>query len=469
MWRRNRRSALLAGVLFPGVLLASGLALVGGGAPGAGAASLPGCPLSALRSAKGTVDISFWESMVTANATTLQTLTAKFNASQHKVHVTLVQQANYTTTWVKYQSALSSGGGGQLPALVQLTETGLQGVVDTRSVLPAQSCINAAHYPTSGFIPRTLAYYKIKGVQQGMPFAVSVPVVYYNKQSFTAAGLSATSPPVTLNQYVADAKALSDHGVGTGVVVDPWHVRNWLATANQLFVNNANGRSARATKSAFNSKAGLQIFTALNTLVKTDHAETNPYVGPDAYDNLLGIGNGKLGMTIETCAALGTVEKLVKSYPNVTLGVGPLPSVSTRGGVSGGGSALYISNRVPAAQQAAAWSFITFLDSPPSQAVWAAGTGYIPIRTASVGLQPIKSLWASDPNFKVAYDQLTSGRLTPASAGPVVGPYLTVTRAMVAAENDMFLHGASPASALRTASQQVTSTIAGYNQRIGTG
>ncbi|MGH9092121.1 MAG: ABC transporter substrate-binding protein, partial [Acidimicrobiales bacterium] len=439
------------------------------GPPAAGAGGLPACPLGALRSAKGTVDIAFWESMTEENGTTLQTLTNRFNASQKKVHVTLVQQANYTTTWVKYQSGLGSNG--HLPAVVQLTETGLQGMVDTQSVLPAQSCIHAAHYATSGFVPRTLAYYKIKGVQEGMPFAVSVPVVFYNKQAFTAAGLDPTTPPATLAQYLADAKALHSHGLGTGVVVDPWHVRNWLATANQLFVNHGNGRSSRATKAVFASKAGLKIFSALDTLVQSDGGVTNPYVGPDAYDNLLGIGSGKLGMTIETSAALGTVKSLVQSYPNVTIGVSPLPVVSStsRGGVSGGGSALYMSTKVPPAQQAAAWTYITYLDSPRSQATWAAGTGYVPIRTASVRLPAITSLWASDPNFKVAYTQLTSGRVTPASAGPVIGPYLTVTKALVNAENSMFTQGASPAAALRTATSHVNAVIAGYNQRIGTG
>ena len=464
---RSRHRAALA--VLPLVSLMATLA-VGTAAPAgsAAAASLPKCPLSALAAAKGPVDIDFWESMTQANATTLQNLTSQFNSSQSKVHVTLVQQADYTTTWIKYQAGLSDK---QLPDVVQLTETGLQGAVDTKSILPVQSCIKAAHYATSGFVPRTLSYYQINGVQEGMPFAVSIPVVYYNKQAFKTAGLNPTVAPSTLAQYLADAKALKAHGIGTGLAVDPWPVRNWLASANQLFLNNQNGRSARATKAVFDSKAGLQIFNDLNTLVKTDGAVTNPWVGPDAYDNLLGIGNGKFGMTIETVAALGTVTSLVKNYPNVTIGVGPLPVVSSgvHGGVSGGGSALYISNEVPPAQQAAAWKYIAFLDSVQSQATWAAGTGYIPIRTGSVTTPTIEQLWASDPAYKVAYTQLTTGPLTPATAGPVVGPYLTVTTAMVDAENSMLLHGASPAAALRTATQHVDSVISSYNARLGTG
>ena len=106
----------------------------------AGAASLPQCPTAALAKAKGTVNISFWESMVRANGTTLTTLTNKFNASQSKIHVTLVDQNSYTTTWQKYEAGLTNG---QLPAVAQLQDINLQGAIDTQSILPAQSCINA--------------------------------------------------------------------------------------------------------------------------------------------------------------------------------------------------------------------------------------------------------------------------------------------------------------------------------------
>ncbi len=465
--RRSPLGLAVASAALVAALVAVLLGPVGLGSADPAAAASATCPLSALRAASGPVNIDFWESMTQANATTLQKLTTQFNASQKKVHVTLVQQADYTTTWIKYQAGLSNN---QLPALVQLTETGLQGVVDTRSILPVQSCITASRYSTADFVPRTLAYYKLHGVQEGMPFAVSIPIVYYNKQAFTAAGLNPNLPPVTLSQYVADAKALKAHGSGTGLVVYPWLFHNWMATANQLMVNNANGRSARATRTRFSSPAGVAVWSALNTMVQSGAAVTNPATGPDAFDNLLGIGDGKYGMTIETSAALGTVTDLVAKYPNITLGVGPFPVASARSkaGVSGGGSALYISNRVPAAQQAAAWLFTTFLDSTQSQATWAAGTGYIPIRRSSVLTPTIRQLWATNPAYKVAYTQLLSGALTAASIGQALGPYLTMTTAIVNGENAMFVHGVSPSKALASTAGQVNSIISSYNQRIGT-
>ena len=220
---------------------------------------------------------------------------------------------------------------------------------------------------------------------------------------------------------VSDAEALKKSGTGMGLVLDPWHLETWLATANQLFVNNQNGRSARATKGVFNTKTAVSIFSQLDTLVRSGWATTNPSSGPDAVDNLLGIGSGKYGMTIETSAALGSVTKLLGSgqYANVKLGVGPFPvySSSVRGGIEPGGSGTYISNKVPAIDQAAAWTYVAYLMNTQSQATWAAGTGYIPVRKSSAQTATVQHLWATEPGYKIAYNQINNGANTPGHPG----------------------------------------------------
>ncbi len=450
------------------VSVAALVALPGPGAlaPSAGAATLPKCPTAALASAKAPVTVDFWESMTQANATTLQKLTAAFNASQRKVHVTLVALNGYTQTWQKYQAGLSNG---QLPALVQLTQTDLQGAIDTRSILPAQSCITATRYPTGDFVARALSYWRVGRVQEALPFAVSGPVVYYNKQLFSAAGLNATKPPLTLPAYVADASALKAHGTPSALVLDAWHLETWLATANQSFVNHSNGRSSRATLAAFNTATGRQIWTELDHLVRSGDAVTNPSTGPTAINNLLGMGTGKYAMTIDTSADLGTITQLLSAHPNVTLGVGPFPKLSAarQGGIEPGGSALYICNRVSPAEQAAAWTFETYLDSTQSQATWAAGTGYIPLRRSSTATPVIQSLWRTYPGFQVAYNQLVYGPTTAATSGAVIGPYTDVRDAVGTAERSMYTKGVSPSAALAAAARQVNSILATYDQRLG--
>jgi sn-glycerol 3-phosphate transport system substrate-binding protein len=424
------------------------------------------CQLSALTKHKGTVDISFWESMVTANGSTLTSLTNAFNASQHKVHVTLVQQKSYTTTWIKYQAGLSNN---QLPDVVQLTSIDLQGVDDSRSVLPAGDCIKADHYKTSDFLPRVLAAYQVNGTQIGMPFAVSGPVLLYNKLVFEADGIAA--PPATLTQLVADAAILKAHGSGMGLKLDPWHLETWLASANQLFVNNGNGRKRRATKAVFDSAVARKVWTDLDDMVKSGDATTNLATGPSEYDNLLGIGSGKYGMTIDTTAVLGTVEAVLATgkYPNVQLGVAPFPVYSTKvhGGIEVGGSALYICSRQPAVDEAASWDYISYLDSTASQASWAKGTGYIPIRRSSTKTAAVQALWNGNPGYKVAYEQLVGGANTLAADGAVIGPYTEVRTAELDAEESMFQGGVPPTTALAHATSQIDQAMSQYDARIG--
>jgi sn-glycerol 3-phosphate transport system substrate-binding protein len=440
------------------------------GSPAGAATTLPTCNLSALAKHKGVVNITFWNSTTNANATTLATITNAFNASQSKVHVTLVSQASYDDTWQKYEAGLSNG---QLPDAVQLEDQRTQAAIDTQSFLPVQSCMNAAHYSTSDYLPRPLAYWKVNGVQEALPFAVSAPILFYNSLAFTKAGLNPNSPPTTLSQYVADANALKASGSGTALKLDPWHLETWLATANQLFVNNSNGRKARATKAAFQSTSALQIFTELDKLVTSGDATTNPSTGPSEFDDLLGIGSGKYGMTIDTSAALGTVTQVLSGgqYPNVKLAISAFPALnaSIKGGVEPGGSGVYISSKVPALDQAASWVFLSYLCSPQTQATWAAGTGYIPVRKSSTTMATVKQLWATNPGYKVAYDEINNGANDAATSGSVIGPYADVRIDVLNAEESMYTGGVSPAKALANAAKATNATIANYNQRLGVG
>ncbi len=435
----------------------------------AGAASLPSCDLSALNSKQGVVNITFWESASMANLMVLQGIVSAFNSSQSKVHVTLVTQSGYDDTWQKYEAGLSNGQSGDI---VQLEDDRTQEAIDTRSFLPVQSCMNAAKYSTSDFLSRPLAYWKVKGVQWAMPFSVSAPILYYNQNAFTKAGLNPNDPPLTLPAMLTDAKTLKAAGSGMGLVLDPWHLETWLASANQLFVNNSNGRTARATKAAFNNKTADSIFSQLSQLVRSGDAATNPSTGPDQYDNLLGIGSGKYGMTIETSAALGTVTQLLGqgSYANVKLGVGPFPaySSSVKGGIEPGGGGIYISGRSPAFIQAASWVFVRYLMNTQSVATWAAGTGYIPVRKSSTQTATVQHLWATSPGYKVAYDEVNNGVDSAATSGSVIGPYADVRTDVLNAEVSMYTQGVAPSKAVSNAESSVNQTMSDYNTRLGT-
>ena len=454
------------------VLVLGAGALVAVEAPGASAATSTACPVKALKSAKSKpVQVTMWHWMARQNETELQKLVDAFNSSQSDVKVNLVNQIDWEATLQKYKSGL---GTGDLPDVVQLQETDQQQIVDTGTVLPASVCAKADKYSFSDFLPRVISYYTIGRTQYAMPFNTSGPVLYYNKKAFSAAGLDPETPPKTLDDVRAAAVKLKGNGVEAplGYKTDPIFFEHWTAMANKLFVNNGNGRKARATKATFDNATGRTIFSWLDGMVEDGLATTNPDLGNSMFDDLLGIRSGSHAMAIDSSAALGTIKAVLGGGddPNIDLGVAPMPSPvegAVPGGVFNQGGELFMVNKSSPEKQAAAWQFLKFLAEPANVTAWAIGTGYIPIRKSSAASSEMQQYWQENPGFKVAYDQLLSGKNTTASAGSVIGENKGVRDAVRDAQNSMFLDGTSPKDALARAAKDGTTAIDDYNRRIG--
>ena len=88
----------------------------------------------------------------------------------------------------------------------------------------------------------------------------------------------------------------------------------------------------------------------------------------------------------------------------------------------------------------------------------------MPIREDALELDPVRTTYATDPRFKVAYDQLVAGEDDLASVGPVLGP-LREVRSVTAGAVAAIFGGADVASTLAAAAAQSNALIADYNAR----
>jgi sn-glycerol 3-phosphate transport system substrate-binding protein len=439
--------------------------------PGSTGPSLPTCPLSALDSAKKPVEITYWHALTRANKDEIQKLTDQFNASQSDVHVSLSAATSYTDNLTRFKAGL---GTGKLPDLYQGEDTETQILADSQATLPVQACLNADHADTSDFVTRIAAYYSLRGALQGMPFNDSNIILYYNKALFEKAGLDPNKPPTTLDELEAAARKIVDSGAakyGLAMKMDSWLIEHWLAKAGHTLVDNGNGRTARAQHVTFNDDIGLQLFSWIDKMVKAKLAEST---GTADIDHYLAVGRGDAAMTMDSSAALGTIQQLFAAgeYRSVKLGVGAMPGpTSDQGGVLVGGAANYIMKSSAPEKQAAAYRFAKFLADAKTQAEWAAATGYVPVRKSSAGLEPLATKWAQHPEFKVAYDQLLAGAENDATAGPVIGAYGAkgqgVRGAIIDALNRMVTEHQAPAVVVPRAAQQADAAIAEYNSRVG--
>ena len=427
------------------------------------------CPLGSIaKAATKPVKITMWHAMTRANEETLTALTDRFNASQTDVHVDLVNQTSYEDTLTKFKASL---GGGQLPDLMQIQDVDQQLVIDSGAILPAQACIDAAKYDQTDVLPRIRRYFTVDGKQWAMPFSISNPILYYNRKAFSRAGLDPDKPPTTLDELrTASQKLIASGGVqyGLALKLDPWYFEEWQAMAGQLYADHGNGREGRATKVLFDGAQGQAIATWMSGMAKDKLAEGVPRSG---FDNLLALGNEVAAMTMDTSAALGTIVQVLGSgqFPNVELGAAPLPGPVASGGGGGtvvAGSALYLVSKSPPERQEAAWRFATFLASAASQSTWAAGTGYLPIRTGAATLAPVTDVWKATPQFRIAYDQLQRGSESAASAGPNIGAMEPVRDAVVHLEESIF-QGGDALAGLKDAASKANAAIKDYEGRVG--
>lgn len=450
------------GLIAIALLCAAASPACGGGGDGGTAI---GCPMGLVDKATSPVTIDFWFSEQAANQDTVFRMVDRFNASQRRVHVNAAYQGSYDESASKYLAALR---GGDLPDIAQVVDFETQRMIDSGSVAKAQECIDAEGYDLSDYLPRVIAYWSVGGELWSYPYTAAADVLYYNELAFEKAGLDPQVPPVTLDDVRAYSQRLVDAGVtghGISLEMHSWSIENWLAKSDQIIVNNGNGRNARATEAAFDTDATRDLFTWIDEMID-DGLALNVGRNASGADTLLPIGSGDVAMTHGSSAAMRSVFGVLESgeFPNVKVGVAPM--AGGPGGVVVGGASLFIVNRSSAIEQEAARIFARWLNEPEQQAEWHIGSGYIPLRTSTSELPAIREFWAANPQFRVAFDELSGSDVTEANAGAVVGPFIEVRRAIVEAMESMVLQGTSPEDAVRNAARAATDAIESYNERV---
>ncbi len=437
-------------------------------------ADLPPCPVDALDDADGPVEIVFWHGLGNELETSLIALTDEYNASQDRVVVRLENQTSYDAAIDKYiQSSQDSR-----PTLVQFPEYTVQSFAQSDTLIPAQACIEASGFDTSAFLDRTLDAYTFEGIQWSMPFNVSNPVLYYNRKVFEAAGLDPDVSPITLDELRATSQTIVDTGAATyGWVVDSgadsgggWFLEQWFGRAGALYADNGNGRLAPATRVLYDDATGVELLTFVQSMIN-DGLAISVGQNPGGQDGFLKMIDPATpgAMTIGTSAALGSVIAALGGglAPGLTvddIGVGPMPGPSPEPGAQVGGASLWIVADKGDAKTAAAWDFITYLVSAETQSRWASETGYVPVRSDAVELEPLATTYADDPRFRVPYDQLLANVDSEASLSPVLGPQREV-RSETANAVAAILGGADVATALADAAAQSNALIQSYNDR----
>ncbi len=450
------------------------------------ALGLPECPVGAGEGA-GPTELVVWHTYVGETEQAHEDLAARFNESQTDYQVRLENLGNYGEAFRAYKDGIATGS---LPAIAILEDITVRDVVDSGTVLPAQSCIEADDYDMSDFVPILKSFYAVDGALYPGAFNSSQLLLYYNKDHFRAAGLDPESPPQTLAeiQEASDALAAADiEGVEAplALAIEGWIVENWRTGAGLEIVSNDNGRAPgdEAPTAAFNDETTLTMLTTLDEM--NDAGQLGP--ATDEFGEYLAVGTGTSSMLIQTSTAVTTVvdilggeveslselaegtdfEDLAAEFTdlNLDMGVSPLPGIETSGAGQIGGGAWFMTNTGTPEEQAGAWEFIKFINELESQKLMHLKGSYLPARQAVAEDPDVVFAWeenAAGQWLKVAVDQFNE--LDPEFPGPQIGPYTETRQALREMLEAVILTGADPQAAIEAAEAEVNDALEAYEE-----
>ena len=157
------------------------------------AALLGFCLASAAHAA---TDIHFWHAMDGALGEEVDALARKFNASQNEFKVVPVYKGGYDETLSALRNTALQGK--DRPEIVQIVDVATQNaMVEKRFFRPVHQVMAEAgeRLDPKAYSPVVAIFYSdAKGNLISLPFNISTPVLYYNKDAFRRAGLDFNKP-----------------------------------------------------------------------------------------------------------------------------------------------------------------------------------------------------------------------------------------------------------------------------------
>lgn len=246
-----------------------------------------------------------------------------------------------------------------------------------------------------GYTPEVLAFTQVDGVQYGLPWTSSTPVMFYNADLVRQAGGDPAAMPTNWEETIALAgriQALGDGVMGMYYTPgdDDWMTQNLLANAGLAPI-------APDGTLAFRTEGGRQAMT----LFERFHTEGGQTAISDT-DARQQMFAGKLGLYFNSTAAVRSFEREIAG--RFDWGTGVMPTLVEDGGVAAGGMAAVILTQDPE-KRAAAFDYVLFGTSAASQALVVENTGYMPVNNGSSAL--LAEFYAAHPQFESSTRQLS--------------------------------------------------------------
>ncbi len=328
---------------------------------------------------------------------THQQIAAEFAKKHPEIKVSF--RAPYDSYEEATQKILRESITKQMPDITFQGLNRIRIMVDRNIAVPLDDFIKAEkNFETEGFHQ---AMFDI-GTQQGkvyaLPFAISLPIAYYNLDLVKQAGGDPNNLPRTWDEVFALAKKIKALGGDVNGATIAWDITgNWLWQA-PVFSQGGEMLNKDESKVAFDGPEGQFAINVFSRFVK--EAQMPNLTQPEMR---AAFAAGKTGIHITSTSDLAKVTEMVagkfqlktQAFPDVKPGVGRLPA----------GGNLGVITATDPAKRKAAWEVMKFWHGAEGAAIMAKTTGYMPPNKKANDVY-LKDFYEKNPNNYTAVSQL---------------------------------------------------------------
>ena len=271
-----------------------------------------------------------------------------------------------------------------------------------------------------------------EGKRYGLPWALSMPVLFYNASVFDQLGLA---PPATWEAFEAVARELSTRNTrGYIDVAMPFIFETLVSTRGGSLVDE-NGRPA------FDSPEAIDALSMLQRMAKA--RSSIPRGGGELDQALVDFARTKGMMAIASEAFFPQGERFSVAFEVAAapLPVGASPSVPLVG------AQLVVLASASEAEREGALAFWQFLMAPENQETWVEASYFLPVRRSVA--EALAAWYQADPSRGAALAQLPLAVYRPHS-----GDYAVWQSYLQEALERVTKGGADPAAALAEAQRR---------------
>ncbi len=354
-------------------------------------------------SSGGKTVIEYWHcNAETQGGLVVDELVKQFNESND--HIQVVAKYNPDMYKGLMQNLQAEAAAGNSPALVQIGWAFLDYFSNNFSYVSPQEAIDKFDKEDAGFLqdkflPNVLELaVNSEGSQVGIPYSLSNPVLYINKDILREAGLPEEGPATwqEVSEFAKTVKEMTGkYGFYMQEPADFWAQQGLIESSGaKMLTINAEGKK----EAAFATEDGIEAMQLMADMVKD---QTALHISWE--EGCQSFIDGNCAMLYTTIARRASVQKGAR-FDAATV-KSPLWNDKERM-VPAGGCFLAITAQGDD-QVKAAWEFEKFLYSVESMAAWTEGTGYVPPRKDVAGAENgLKTFLAENKMMNAAIEQM---------------------------------------------------------------